>query len=143
MPMPMPTPSALLIAAAAALVSALGALHLLYTFHGDRLHPRDPTLQARMREVSPGIARGMSMWDAWIGFNASHGLGALLFGAVYVYLPMSQWRMLSGSPFLLTLGGVFLAALALVARAYWFRIPHRALCLAGAAYSVALVLRWA
>lgn len=44
-----------LIAASAAAILALGLVHLLYTFRGPKLRPRDGALQARMAEVSPVI----------------------------------------------------------------------------------------
>lgn len=40
-----------LIAASAAVVLLLGLIHLVYTFHGRRLHPRDAELEARMRDA--------------------------------------------------------------------------------------------
>ena len=49
----------------------LGVLHLIYTFSGPKLLPRDPTLQARMNEVNLVITRQTTVWRAWIGFNAS------------------------------------------------------------------------
>jgi hypothetical protein len=36
----------------AAVVLTLGVLHLLYTFRGPKLRPRDPALLARMDEVA-------------------------------------------------------------------------------------------
>lgn len=72
--------------------------------------PRDPALQARMREVSPVISRETTMWKAWIGFNASHGLGAVLFGLVYGYLALAHPAVLFQSAFLLGLGLCLLGA---------------------------------
>jgi hypothetical protein len=40
------TPQAL-ITASAAIILTLGLLHLLYTFRGPKLHPREPALEAR------------------------------------------------------------------------------------------------
>jgi hypothetical protein len=40
-----------LIAASAAVIFALGALHLWYTFRGDKLHPRDAELRAKLEQV--------------------------------------------------------------------------------------------
>lgn len=79
-----------LIALSAAILLVLGLLHLLYTFHGVKLHPRDADLQARMRAVSPVITRETTRWKTWIGFNASHSFGAILFGTVYGYLARVQ-----------------------------------------------------
>jgi hypothetical protein len=69
------TLSSLLVAGSAAIILLLGLAHLLYTFHGPKLLPRDRELQARMQEVSPVITRQTTMWKAWIGFNASPNFG--------------------------------------------------------------------
>lgn len=96
-----------------------------------------------MKAVSPFLTREITMWNAWVGFNVSHSLGAMLFGAMYAYLAVAQHAVLSGSPFLLSLGFVFLAALLAWAKVYWFRIPFRGVLCATVAYSVALGLHWA
>ena len=113
----------LLVLASAGIALALGVLHLVYTFSGPALLPRDAALQARMREVPPVISRETTMWKAWIGFNASHSMGAILFGLVYGYLALVQAELLFGSPFLLCVGGAMLAGLTLLARIYWFNVP--------------------
>jgi hypothetical protein len=64
----------LLVAASAAILLLLGLVHLLFTFHGPKLLPRDAALQKRMQEVSPVITRQTTMWKAWVGFNASHSV---------------------------------------------------------------------
>ena len=132
-----------LIVASAGIVLALGAIHLCYTFFGNAFSPRDAGLEARMKAVSPRLTREITMWNAWIGFNASHSLGAMLFGAFYAYMAIARPAVLFGSLFLLALGLAFLAALLALARVYWFRIPFRGILCATMAYSVALGLRWA
>ena len=77
----------ILMTLSALVLSTLGVLHLIYTFHGPKLTPRDPDLQARMAEVHPVITRQTTMWRAWVGFNASHSMGAILFGLIYGYIP--------------------------------------------------------
>jgi hypothetical protein len=84
----------MLMVASAAVIFLLGALHLTYTFSGSKLHPRDAELRARLEQVSPLISRQTTMWKAWIGFNASHSYGALLFGAVYGYLALAYRTVL-------------------------------------------------
>lgn len=66
-----------LVAASAAIVLLLGLVHLLYTFHGAKLHPRDATLMVAMRQVSPVLTRQTTMWKAWVGF----ALAAIVTGA--------------------------------------------------------------
>ena len=61
----------------------LGAIHLSDTFASDKLLPRDPDRKPRLEAISPVLTSQTTMWKAWIGFNASHSLCALLFGAVY------------------------------------------------------------
>lgn len=135
--------SQLSIATSAGIVFALGGIHLYCTFFGKAFSPRDAGLETRMKAVSPYLTREITMWNAWIGFNASHSLGAMLFGAIYGYLAIARPAALFGSPFLLALGFAFLAALLVLARVYWFRIPFRGILSATVAYSVALGLRWA
>lgn len=128
----------LLIAASAGIILLLGLVHLLYTFHGPKLLPRDRDLQARMQEVSPVITRETTMWKAWIGFNASHSYGAILFGAVYGYLALAHGALLFQSAYLLTLGLLLLAGYLFLGQRYWFSVPFHGILLATLLYVVAL-----
>jgi len=123
----------------AAVILALGVVHLLYTFRGPKLMPRDRALQARMREVSPVISRETTMWKAWIGFNASHALGAILFGLVYGYLALAHPAVLFQSAFLLGLGLCLLAAYAALGKAYFFSVPFTGILIALVSYVIGLV----
>jgi len=121
-------------------MSALGALHLWYTFRGNKLHPRDPELRARLEQAPLVLTRQTTMWKAWVGFNASHSYGALLFGAVYGYLALVHGDFLFQSRFLLSLGLLALLAYAFLGKRYWFSVPFRGILLATAFYVVALVV---
>jgi hypothetical protein len=132
-----------LIAASAAIILLLGLAHLLYTFYGPMLLPRDPELQTRMQEVSLVITRQTTMWKAWIGFNASHSYGAILFGAVYGYLALVHSAFLFQSTFLLLLGLLLLFGYVFLAKRYWFSIPLRGILLATFLYILALIVNWA
>ncbi|MBC7995042.1 MAG: hypothetical protein H7Z15_17570 [Rhizobacter sp.] len=133
--------SQILMACSAAILLALGSLHLFYTFYGSKLTPRDPALQAEMARVAPIISRETTMWKAWVGFNASHSFGAMLFGLVYGQLAIVHSDWLFGSPYLLTVGLVILGGLLAVGKAYWFSIPFRGIALSFACYVAALVTR--
>jgi hypothetical protein len=128
-----------LVAASAAVILLLGLTHLLYTFHGTKLHPRDPQLTAALKEVSPVISRQTTMWKVWIGFNASHGLGAILFGAVYGYLAVVHGAFLFQSEFLLGLGLLLLVGYAFLGKLYWFSTPFRGIVLAMLLYLGGLI----
>ena len=134
--------AAMLLAASAAIILLLGILHLKITFRGDKLRPRDPALEERMREVSPHITRETTMWKTWIGFNASHSIGAILFGAVFGYLALAHAAFLFHSPFLLAIGFLTLAGYCFLGVRYWFSIPFRGIALATALYLGALATYW-
>jgi len=131
-------PTILMVASAAILLS-LGTLHLVLTFVGPKLRPRDPALEARMREVSPGITRQTSMWDCWIGFNISHSMAAMLFGLIYGYLAMAHGGLLFSSPYLLTVGFLTLGGLFVTAKMYWFSSPLIGIGLSLACYLASVV----
>ena len=131
-----------LVAASAAIILLLGLVHLLYTFRGQKLHPRDADLETRMKEVSPVLTRETTMWKAWVGFNASHSYGAILFGLVYAYLSVAQSSLLFQSPFLLLVGALLLAGYAVLGKIYWFTVPFRGIVLSFALYVAALVITW-
>lgn len=127
------------VAASAAIIFALGLLHLVLTFRGPKLLPRDRELRAQMEHSTLVLTRETSVWKAWIGFNASHSLGAMLFGAVYGHLAMVQPGVLAHSPFLLATGGALLLSYAGLARRYWFSVPFRGIVLALALYAAGAV----
>jgi hypothetical protein len=132
----------LLVIVSAAIVLLLGLTHLLYTFYGPNLLPRDRELQTRMQQVSPVITRQTTMWKAWIGFNASHSCGLILFGAVYGYLALANSHLLFQSAFLLWLGLISQLGYVLLAKSYFFRIPLLGVLLATILYAIALVINW-
>lgn len=132
-----------LVAVSAAIILLLGLLHLLYTFYGRKLLPRDPELLVRMQAVSPVITRQTTMWKAWVGFNASHSFGAILFGVVYGYLSLVHAAFLFQSTFLLLLGLALLLGYVFLAKSYFFSVPLRGILLATILYAAALVIAWA
>jgi hypothetical protein len=122
--------AAALVAAGAAVIFVLGTVHLVYTFRGPKLRPRDAALPAQMAQSALVLTRETTVWKAWIGFNASHSLGAMLFGVVYADLALAHPAVLWGSPVLLASGGALLAAFAWLGRRYWFSVPFRGIVLA-------------
>jgi hypothetical protein len=129
-----------LVAFSAAIILVLGLIHLLYTFRGPKLRPRDAELEARLKQVSPVITRETTMWKAWVGFNASHSYGAIFFGVVYGYLALAHSAFLFQSTTLLAVGALLLAGYTFLGKRYWFSIPLRGIVVALVAYLGALVL---
>lgn len=127
-----------LLVVGASIFGLLGAVHLLFTLFTDKFEAFDPSVTEAMKGTSPNLTKDTSVWDAWVGFNASHSLGAMLIAAFYV--PLAIWHMeaIAGSLWFSLLPVVAgLSYLALAWR-YWFRIPFvgillSTLCFAGAA----------
>lgn len=129
-----------LMAASAAILFALGSLHLIYTFVGPKLTPRDPELQARMREVSPVISKETTMWRCWVGFNASHSMAAMLFGLIYGYLAIAQGSLLFSSPYLIVVGLLTVAGFFVLGKLYWFSVPFIGITISLVLYVASIIV---
>jgi|KBSMisStandDraft_5_1062788.scaffolds.fasta_scaffold670780_1 hypothetical protein len=127
-------PAQILMLLSAGIILALGTIHLAYTFRGSKLTPRDPALQVAMDHTSPVITRETTMWRCWVGFNASHSMGAILFGLVYGFLAATHAQLLFHSIFLLVVGLAMLGGFLVLGRVYWFSVPFRSIAVALACY---------
>jgi len=124
----------------ASIVFTLGAVHLVYTFWGPMLTPRDPTLQISMSQISPVITIETTMWRAWVGFNASHSMGLILFGLVFGYLALAHAQLLFQSPFLLVVGLAVLGGLLVLCKVYFFSAPLTGVSISLACYVASIAL---
>lgn len=124
----------------AGIVLLMGVVHLVYTFSGPLLKPRDPALQTKMRQISPVISTETTMWKSWIGFNASHSMGAILFGLIYGFLALAHAPLLFHSSFLLMVGLVMLGGFVLLAKLYWFSIPFACISVALVCYLASIAV---
>lgn len=128
-----------LMVVSASIILALGVLHLAYTFWGPKLTPRDHALQVSMMQVSPVITRETTMWRAWVGFNASHSMGAILFGLIYCFLAITNSPLLFRSPFLVIVGVAMLGGLLALCKVFWFRVPFMAVGISFVCYLASIV----
>ncbi|HJS48217.1 MAG TPA: hypothetical protein VJ773_09555, partial [Gemmatimonadales bacterium] len=119
-------PSLLLLTGGAIFV-LLGAIHALYTLADERrprrIVPEDPAVRDAMAGTGVRLARGgTTMWRAWLGFNLSHSLGAVMFGGFAMALG-NAWVDPAPPRFLILLpiliGLVYLA----LGLRYWYRVP--------------------
>ena len=133
------SPAQGLMIASATVAFAMGTGHLLLTFASRRFHPRDPQTEVLMRQDAPMLTRRTTIWNCWVGFNASHSMGPMLFGAVYGFLALEQAPLLFDSVYLRALGLLSLLAYLVLAIRYWFRLPLRGLLVVTACYVAALV----
>ena len=113
----------ILMVLSASIIFTLGVSHLVYTFRGPLLTPRDPALQIRMSQIAPVITNETTMWRCWVGFNASHSMGMILFGLVFGFLALVHAQVLFQSPFLLFVGLAMLGGLVVLCKVYFFSAP--------------------
>jgi hypothetical protein len=116
-------PARICVVLSASILFALGAIHLVYTFWGPNLHPRENAVEASMMTVSPVLTTETTMWRCWTGFNVTHSMCLLFFGLVFGYLALAQHQLLFRSPFLILIGAATLASLVVVCKLYFFRAP--------------------
>ena len=133
----------ILMVLSASIVLTLGIIHLVYTFWGPNLTPRDPTLQVSMSQTSPVITKETTMWRCWVGFNASHSMALILFGLVFGFLALAHDELLFHSPFLLVVGLAFLVGFVVLCKLYFFRAPLRGMSISLTCYVASIVLSWA
>ena len=129
-----------LMVLSASIVLLLGVVHLVYTFWGPNLTPRDPALQISMSQSSPVITKETTMWRCWVGFNASHSMGLILFGLIFGYLALAHGQLLFRSPFLLIVGLALLMGFVVLGKIYFFSAPLTGVSISLAFYVAGIVL---
>ena len=105
----------------------LGGLHLLYSLldvaRPQRIVPADPAVIDAMGSSALRITKETDVWRAWLGFNLSHGLGVLFFGAAYLYLAAQHFAELRAMTPLVVAAPLMAASYLVMALKFWFRIP--------------------
>ena len=119
----------------------LGLLHAVYTLSDEkrprRLAPDDPKVLEAMAASNVRLSRGgTTMWRAWIGFNLSHSLGAVMFGVACIMTGVLL-KTLSPPRAALFIPVAIACLYALLAVRYWFRIPVIGIALATFSFAAA------
>lgn len=113
----------ILLIVGAAIFGFLGSMHLLFTFLSNKFEARDASVTTAMKSTSPVITKETTVWNAWVGFNASHSLGAMLVAAVYIPLAMSYFEIIQQSLWFSLLPSIIGFSYLFLAVKYWFKIP--------------------
>jgi hypothetical protein len=120
----------ILLVAGCGIFVLLGVAHLAYTLWTGKLDPRDPQLIEAMKQGRPVITRQTTMWKAWVGFNLSHSLGAILFGLLFIDLAIESYGTVKASfvlnAMLLGVPAIYLT----LAIKYWFKSPRNGILVA-------------
>ncbi len=122
----------------------LGMLHAVATprtpAQSKGLSPRDGALREAMARETVLLTRRTTLWLAWVGFNLSHSLGAVLFGSVILLVGRSQASFQKQAnvflPFVVLVCAIYLW----LALRYWFRTPIVGIALAGVCFVASWVL---
>lgn len=103
-------------------ITVMGLLHLRATFFSDKLLPRNKKLVDEM-SVSPLIlTKKLTMWNSWVGFNATHSSGAIFIGIINGYLAVKYFDMLQSDQFIPVFTILTIGFYTWVAKRYWFKV---------------------
>jgi hypothetical protein len=80
------------------------------------------------------------MWRCWVGFNASHSMGLILFGLVFGFLALAHGQLLFQSPFRLVVGLAMLGGFVVLGKVYWFSVPLTGICISVVCYVASIAL---
>lgn len=139
------------VAGALTLVLA-GGLHVVYTLV-DSLRPKflapvDGRVKGAMESTGIRLRRGApggdksrpTVWSAWLGFNFSHGLGIVTFGALCLLIALHDFDLVERIDGLRPLTIAFPAVLLAVALRFWFYVPVLIAGTATACFAISAVL---
>lgn len=134
----------LVLACAGAIYCGLGVLHgaLTASSAARAFSPIDQHLREAVQSAPLRLHPDLRFWDAWVGFNWSHGLGLIVFGLMLMLFAGELhplYRTGIAPPI-----GIALIACAYFALAvrYWFWVPAAGTGLAALLVLLALVLRF-
>ena len=133
-----------LLAIAGVIYGVLGLLHAVFTLLDERnprrLAPDDPAVTTAMQNSKLRLSRGATtMWQAWISFNLTHSLAAMLFGAACLIVA-AHFGLFVFSPWALFALAAVSLVFALIGLRYWFGVPRAGALIATACLWAAWVL---
>ena len=134
----------LLLFAGAVPFLMLGASHVILALRDLSLPrtftPTDEGVRHAMRKSVVAMSPRSNLWDAWMGFNLTHGLGLVLFGGGIIFVAWRHFSVFAQSPFMQAATLVVAAAYFVIAARFFFREPAVGAALGFACFSVSTVL---
>ena len=124
----------LLIITGASIYGLLGFAHLLFTFFTNKFDAFNSDVTESMKGTTPVLTKETTMWEAWVGFNASHSLGAILIAAVYIPLAAFNMDVISENIYYSILLVIISLAYLGLAHRYWFKVPLLGIAVATACF---------
>lgn len=130
----------ILIVVGAVIFGVLGSVHLIYTFFTNKFDAYDASVTTAMKSTSPILTKETTVWQAWIGFNASHSLGAILVAAVYIPLALNHINVIQQSVWFAALPVIVGLSYMALAKVYWFKIPFVGVTISTFCFIVSAIL---
>jgi hypothetical protein len=117
----------ILLAIGGTIVLMLGTLHGVLTLR-DVTKPRaftptDDAVRIAMQGTRVAFNPRLNLWQAWLGFNLSHSLGAVLFGGGLLVLALFHFPVFAASPLLQGAAVAVAAAYLVLSLRFWFWGP--------------------
>lgn len=122
------------------IIAVLAGLHLYYTFFTNKFSSRNKKMIEEMQASSPILTKKLTMWNAWIGFNASHSTGGIFIGVINFYLASQYFTVLKSDNFFFVFNILIVGFYVWVANKYWFKTPLTGLIITLACYTISYVL---
>ena len=123
----------------------LGTLHAWHTptrtTERKGLSPRDQGLAEAMTRSTPRLTERTDIWRAWVGFNYSHSLGAVLFGLFVVLIGRSVESYALNVSIALPLALAVSLGYLVLGIKYWFRTPIIGIGVSTGAFILAWAVR--
>ena len=118
----------------------LGSIHLVYTFFTNKFSSKNEKVITEMESSNPILTKETTIWKAWIGFNASHSVGAIFIGVMNIYLAHNYFLILQNGPFFFIFNILTVGFYLWLAKKYWFRIPFWGILITLICYIVSFTL---
>lgn len=119
--------TAILLGTGATIFLLLGIVHAVLTLRDIKtprtFTPPDRQLREAMQASSVAINPASNLWRAWLGFNLSHALGAIVFGAALAVVAINNVHTFQASPAFRIAAPLIGAIYVTLARLFWFRDP--------------------
>lgn len=126
--------------AGSVIIALLGLLHLRGTFYGNMFATRNPKLGEEMKVSYPMISKDMTMWGAWISFNATHSVAAIFIGIINFYLALRHFNFMLQDHFFFLLTIAAMSFIVWLSIRYWFSTIRRGVALVLACYVASYIV---
>jgi hypothetical protein len=123
-----------------------GGLHALLTLvdtvRPTYFAPREPSVQTAMEGTPMRFAgrRAPTMWNAWLGFNISHGLGVFAFGLLCLLIAADDFALVERVWAIRPLTIAFSATYLALSLRFWFSGPAILCGVATTCFTIAAVV---